>query len=90
MVQEKAIVQDAVTLTLKRGPASWAFIYVALGFALSIEGTILQMFEPLRFPYNLFAYLAFAAATVWLFIFNGWFQNKLLVIKNRYEEGISK
>ena len=68
-----------------RGVESWTFIYIALGFALSIEGTLLQMIEPLRFPYNIMAYLAVMAATFWLFILNGWFQNKLIGAKNRYE-----
>jgi hypothetical protein len=79
--------KTSVTIETKvtRGPESWAYIYVALGFALAIEGTILQMIEPIRFPYNLVAYLALGAITVWLFISNGWFQNKLIGIKNRYE-----
>jgi hypothetical protein len=61
------------------------FIYIALGFALSIEGTILQMI-PLRFPYNLFPYVALMTATSWLFICNGWFQNKLIWMKGLYEK----
>ncbi len=71
-------------IKVKRGPESWAYIYVALGFALTIEGTIIQM-TPLVFPLNLVTYFVSAAITVWLFIYNGWFQNKLIGVKNRYE-----
>jgi hypothetical protein len=67
-----------------RGPDSWMFIYMVLGFALSIEGTILQMI-PFQFPYNLFLYVALMAGTFWLFNCNAWFHGKLIGIKGRYE-----
>lgn len=75
-----------VNTKVKRGPESWAYIYVALGFALAIGGTIIQMITPLIFPWNLIAYALFATFTVWLFINNAWFQNKLIGMKMRYEE----
>jgi hypothetical protein len=78
-------ITDSATPSVIRGPQSWTYIYVALGFALAIEGTIIQMIDPLRFPYNLVAYLALAAATGWLFLASGWFQNKLIGMKNWYE-----
>jgi hypothetical protein len=34
-------ISDTAEATVVRGPKSWAYIYVALGFALVIEGTIL-------------------------------------------------
>ena len=70
---------------LKRGPESWAYLYIALGFALSIEGTLIQMIEPLWYPLNIATYIVVMAITAWLFICNGWFQNKLIGIKIRYE-----
>jgi hypothetical protein len=33
-------------MKVKRANESWTYIYVVLGFALSIEGTIIQMFDP--------------------------------------------
>ena len=63
-----------------------AYIYVALGFALSIEGTIIQLITPLLFPWNLITYLVLGAATTWLFLDNAWFQNKLVVWKASYED----
>jgi len=75
-----------VNATVKRGPESWGYIYVTLGFALAIEGTIIQMATPVGFPWNLIAYFVLAAFTFWLFIGNGWFQNKLIGMKIRYEE----
>ncbi len=71
---------------IKRGPASWAYIYVALGFALAIEGTIIQMITPLIFPWNFIIFSVLGIITFWLFINNGWFQDKLIGIKSRYED----
>ena len=68
-----------------RGEQSWNFIYIALGFALAIEGTVIQMFTPLTFPYNLLLYAFGATATGWLFICHGRFQNKLIALKLSYE-----
>ena len=68
-----------------RGSESWAYIYVALGFALAIEGTIIQMITPLEFPWNIAVYVLFGLFTAWLFVGHGWFQNKLIGLKIRYE-----
>lgn len=68
-----------------RGPETWAYIYVALGFALAIEGTIVQMITPLSFPWSIITYAILGTATFWLFLRSGHFQNKLIGIKNRYE-----
>ena len=74
-----------VSAEVKRGPQSWAYLYIMLGFILSIEGTLVQMIEPPRFPLNIAAYILVMAITVWLFICNGWLQNKLIGMKERYE-----
>jgi hypothetical protein len=66
-----------------RGPESWTFIYLALGFAISIEGQIISMIATL--PWNLIAYLFFGGATFWLFICCGRFQNRLIRLKHSYE-----
>jgi hypothetical protein len=76
---------DSVQMTVKRGPDSWNYFYVTLGFALTIEGTIVGMITPLLFPWNIIAYAAVGAATIWLFIDNRWLQNKLVGLKMRYE-----
>jgi hypothetical protein len=73
-----------VDAKVRRGPESWAFIYIALGFALTIESTVISMI-PNAFPWNIFGYAAIAAATTWLFIESDWFQGKLLGMKSRYE-----
>jgi hypothetical protein len=44
------------------------------------------MITPLVFPWNIVTYVILAMLTVWLFLDNGWFQNKLLGWKNKYEE----
>ena len=78
-------IKDTMDATVTRGPVSWAYIYVALGFALAIEGTVIQMSTPLMFPWNVGTFACVGALAFWLFLFNGWFQNKLLGLKNKYE-----
>ena len=56
-----------------RGPESWAYIYVTLGFALTIEGTVIQMITPLLFPWNILTYVVLGVATFWLFVCSGRF-----------------
>jgi hypothetical protein len=53
-------------------------VYVAFGFALSIEATVVSMFTPLQFPWNIFSFVFLGAATAYLFLFDGWFQDKLM------------
>lgn len=77
--------KETVSATVTRGSESWAYLYMMLGFALAIGGTIIQMITPLVFPWNLLTYLAFGAGTVWLLICNGSFQNKLITWKLGYE-----
>ena len=74
------------TATVKRGPQSWAFIYTFLGFALTIETGVVALITPLKWPWNLGTFLAVGAITIYLFLDNGWFQNKILGWKSRYEE----
>jgi len=41
-------------LAVRRGERNWTYVYVALGFAIAIEGIIFQLLTPpLRFPANL-------------------------------------
>jgi hypothetical protein len=78
-------ITDPAESGVRRDSESSTYIYVVLGFTLAIEGTIIQMIEPLHFPCNLAVYVALGAVTTWLFISSGWFQNKLIGIKNSYE-----
>jgi hypothetical protein len=69
--------------TVKRGSTSWGYFYTLLGFALTIETGVGSMF-PL--PWSLMRFLIAGAITIYLVLFNGWFQNKLLGWKARYED----
>jgi hypothetical protein len=84
-VTETVTASDTVSATVVRGPESWTFIYVLLGFALTIEGNFIQMIRPLEYPWNLVVFLAAMLVTVWLFIFSGRFQNWLIGMKIKYE-----
>jgi hypothetical protein len=74
---------ESVTARVKRGPVSWSYFYTLLGFALTIETGIASMFE---LPWSLIGLLIAGAITIYLVLFNGWFQNKLLGWKARYED----
>ncbi len=76
---------DVPTADVRRGPISWNYFYIALGFALAISGTIIQMVDIVHFPCNVLLYVVTAASLFWLFLFNGRFQNKLIELKSRYE-----
>jgi len=71
-----------VTARIKRGEASWAYFYTLLGFALTIETGIASMFD---LPWSLVGLVFAAAVTIHLIMFNGWFQNRLINWKSRYE-----
>jgi uncharacterized membrane protein YbaN (DUF454 family) len=73
-------------MSATRGEKSWAYLYIVLGLALAVEGSIIQMISPLLFPYNLVVFFAVGAATVWL-IRNERFQNWLLNKKTNFEKG---
>lgn len=75
-----------VAAAVKRGPESWQYVYVMLGFALTIEGSIIQMITPLIFPGNLLVFAVVGVVTFWLFIDSRWFQNKLIGLKIKFEE----
>lgn len=70
--------------TVKRGPESWSFIYITLGFVLTIEGTVVAMLD-LPLPWNLLTYAAVSVLTFRLWISSRWFQSKLIGWKNDYE-----
>lgn len=74
-----------VDAKVRRGPESWAYIYTVLGFTVTIESTVIGMMTPLTFPWNLAVFIGVAALTAWQFIENSWLHNKLIGLKNRYE-----
>jgi hypothetical protein len=74
----------SVATAPSRGEISWNYFYIALGFALSIWGTIIQMMDFLHFPCNVLLYVVTGAGLFWLFL-NGRFQNKLIELITRYE-----
>jgi len=84
-VSESVSTSDSVEVKIRRGPESWNYIYVALGFAISIEGSVVQMIDSIKAPLNILLFVVAAVISVWFFFFNGWFQNKLIGWKAAYE-----
>jgi hypothetical protein len=74
---------DRSDAIVRRGQESWIFIYIVLGFALTIEGLVFDMI--FYFPTNFILYIVVGAATFWLCLYNEQFQNALIEWKNRYE-----
>jgi hypothetical protein len=75
---------DTLTETTVRGRPSWDYFYIMLGFALTIGSTVVSML-PLKFPCNIIAFALFAVLTVWAFIESKWLHNKMISLKNSYE-----
>lgn len=78
--------KSGFSATVKRGAASWSYIYITLGFMLTLEAALIAFITPLTWPRNLITYLAASAITAHLWLFSGWFQNKLVGWKARYED----
>jgi cytochrome b subunit of formate dehydrogenase len=77
--------RDEVTAQVIRGTESWTYIYIVLGFAIAIEGMVIQMIEPLRYPSNLVVFAVLAVFTFMMLLFCGPLQNWLIGIKAKYE-----
>lgn len=77
--------KDEVDAEVRRGSESWAYIYVTLGFMLTIEAGVVALVAPLIWPRNIIAYSALGVFTAYLWLFSGWFQNKLIRWKGQYE-----
>jgi hypothetical protein len=73
------------SIKMLHGKDSWAYFYVALGFVSAIEGAIIQMITPIVFPWNIIMCVALGVVTFSLFICSPWFQDRLIGLKNRYE-----
>ncbi|MBW4655700.1 MAG: hypothetical protein KME20_22065 [Kaiparowitsia implicata GSE-PSE-MK54-09C] len=77
--------KDEVDAEVRRGSESWIYIYVTLGFMLTIEAGIVALIAPLIWPRNIIVYSALGGLTAYLWLLSGWFQNKLIRCKARYE-----
>jgi hypothetical protein len=67
-----------------RGALTWNYFYVLFGFALSIEGTFIQML-PVPFPWNIVMFLGTGWITYRLVFHNGRCQDELIKWKNAIE-----
>jgi hypothetical protein len=83
--QAAAATVATANLTVRRGQESWNYFRFLLSVALTIEGSVVPMITPLRFPWNVGLVIGAMAITCSLFLYNGWVHNKLLGWKNYYE-----
>ena len=74
----------SVPTATSRDQNSWNYLYMALGFALTILGTIIQMLDFLHSPCNFLLYIVTGLGLFWLFLFIR-FRNKLIGWKDTYE-----
>ena len=71
-----------------RGAPSWSYIYITLGFAITIGGTLITMVPPdkLPFPWNAGCFIVAIGVLTWLWVFDGLrFQDRLLRLEQWYE-----
>jgi hypothetical protein len=82
------LMKDSVTVKIKRGSESWNYIYITLGFTLSIEGTVVSIIpqDILEWPLNIVFLFSVFVLTGMFFLRSGWFQNKLINFKSTIEE----
>jgi hypothetical protein len=66
------------------GPMTWSYFYVLFGFALSIEGTLIQMI-PLQFPWNIVTFVVISGITCYLVLFSGSCRDKIVELKGWIE-----
>jgi amino acid permease len=73
---------NSVSATVKRGPSTWAYIYITLALLLAFVWTVIQVWGSCG---RMLAVVISTAILIYLFLFNGWFINKLVVLKEWYE-----
>lgn len=71
-------------MQVTRAGRSWNYIYIALGFTLTIEGNAISMFNVCSWG-KLAIYAAASVGTGWLFLESGRFQNWLIGIQGKIE-----
>jgi len=77
----------SVKKSVTRGPESWAYVCMALGFTLIVEGIVISMVDAFVYPWNVVAYVVVGGVTYWLFTDSAWFQDKMLAKKLKFEGG---
>jgi hypothetical protein len=78
-------INEQIDPLIRGGEKRWNYFYLFLGFALTIESTVIGMVTPIVFPGNILLFLIVAATTGRLVLFHGPFQNWLISLKNWYE-----
>jgi hypothetical protein len=74
-----------VSASVIRGQQSYTFFYIILGFALSVEGSVI-MASPLGFFCNVMLFVIVGALSFYLVLYNGWVHDRLISWKNSYED----
>ena len=70
---------------IKRGGKSWNFIYILYGLILSIITFFISIL-PFNCFHKLIIFVVIVLILTWLFLFNAWFQNKIIGFKIKIEE----
>lgn len=83
-IHEQARAVTTASIEVKRGPESWGWFYLVLGFALQIEATLIAML-PLQWWGNVLIAIAMFVLTFCLFLGSHRFQDVMVRVKNRIE-----
>jgi len=82
-VQEQS--KPSLEKRIKRGKESWSFIYFVFGILLALGFTFINIL-PIRWNYKITIFIVGTPVLIYLCLFNTWFQNKLIGLKNKLEE----
>jgi len=70
---------------IKRGKESWKFIYSVFSILLALTLFFISIL-PIRWLYKITIFIIVIPILIYLFLFNAWFQNKLIGLKIKLEE----
>ena len=85
----KAEAKPSLEKEIKRGEKSWNFIYILYGLILSIITFFISIL-PFDWFHKLIIFVVIVLILTWLFLFNAWFQNKIIGFKIKIEEAWRK
>jgi len=81
----KTEAKPSLETKIKRGEKSWNFIYILYGLTLAIITFFISIL-PLDWIHKLIIFVVTVPILTWLFLFNAWFQNKIIGFKIKIEE----
>lgn len=83
------MLSNEIDKKIKRGKESWNFFYSILGLLLAIASIIIS-FMPFDLFYKSMVFIAILLFLILICLLNSWWQNKLVGLKIKLEDGWKK